>query len=498
MTLSAIFHHSCRMLGLSLAVLGLSSCCHLGSRLRVQANPDGYVPSLHTLFDRLDPHGGTLRILLVHGMNNHPFGDETQFVKKFGASATTYAALQQRLLQMLDARGPDTKEYQDLRASLTAAILGEQFPGLIEHMNKKLGKAEAEQDPSELTLFCHPASGPNRRVLGYDLAVKYREKHGGRRVEYHICSWALPVALHKEQVYGSVGDASHPGNTQKWFPQQASRVNRGLKEGLINWGLTDAAIYVGKERTTCQWTVAQSLAHAVDGLDAKKDGLAVVTHSLGSTITVDALCKLLTGSLQLNGTHFHWHKKQDGENLITMLAGCSGAAQKHGVCHDKPVPVYMFANQYQLLRYAEDERQADSGGGSSSSGLLKSLKGGGGGTTGMKLFASPAEQFTQLIKVDGDIDPRLKEALKKHHFQAQVVAFTDPEDLLSHPFGGIDKTATPHDLPSIGTTNVYVHNREMIFLGIMANPLTAHTGYQNNPAVKQCLFDGIPKKDIPE
>jgi hypothetical protein len=72
----------------------------------------------------------------------------------------------------------------------------------------------------------------------------------------------------------------------------------------------------------------------------------------------------------------------------------------------------------------------------------------------------------------------------------QIVAFTDPNDLLSWRLRRKDLGVPRPDRRSVELTNVYMSNGEASVPGLISDPVKAHTGYFDNPTVMTLLLCG--------
>jgi hypothetical protein len=70
----------------------------------------------------------------------------------------------------------------------------------------------------------------------------------------------------------------------------------------------------------------------------------------------------------------------------------------------------------------------------------------------------------------------------------QVVAFTDPNDLLSYKLTGRDVGEHPF-------ANVTLSVARWSYLGIVANPLKAHTGWEKDRRAIKLLINGSGGKN---
>jgi hypothetical protein len=72
----------------------------------------------------------------------------------------------------------------------------------------------------------------------------------------------------------------------------------------------------------------------------------------------------------------------------------------------------------------------------------------------------------------------------------QIVAFSDPNDILSWRLRPQDLKVPRPDRGSVKLTNVYLSNGEFSIPYVFSDPTTAHTGYFDNPTVMQLLLCG--------
>jgi hypothetical protein len=75
----------------------------------------------------------------------------------------------------------------------------------------------------------------------------------------------------------------------------------------------------------------------------------------------------------------------------------------------------------------------------------------------------------------------------------QIVAFSDPNDILSWRLKRYDLKLPPSEWGSVKLTNVYLSNNEFSVPLIFSDPTTAHTGYFENEAVMDMLVCGAAK-----
>jgi hypothetical protein len=232
-------------------------------------------------------------------------------------------------------------------------------------------------------------------------------------------------------------------------------VNGLLKHSVVEWGLTDAALYLSNGRGEFEWAVATGISRMAAELKSD-DRMVVLTESLGSTITYNVL-KHFSGDKVIYGRPWKWTDAQQ--------AGWTSFLHKQGTGAEARIAFYMMANQYALL---STDEQKPSGMGPM-----------------MKEAAEPVDHPAQVLGA----------AFKKTQGAPpiQLVAFTDPDDLLSF------RLPTEGAPSNIQIRNVIVNNNWYaigLFVGPVeavdaTNPLNSHTGYDTNGKVLDVMLNGI-------
>ena len=73
----------------------------------------------------------------------------------------------------------------------------------------------------------------------------------------------------------------------------------------------------------------------------------------------------------------------------------------------------------------------------------------------------------------------------------QVVAFNDPNDILSWEVDKKNLGFPRPDWPQVKLTNVYLPNGEFSVSPLFSDPITAHNGYLDNQTVMELLVCGM-------
>jgi hypothetical protein len=262
----------------------------------------------------------------------------------------------------------------------------------------------------------------------------------------------LTAKLKQQLLYDRTGDPSTDCATDKECKPKRVRLNALIKDKLVSDCFADALIYQGgsKDEILRQMKIALAYATApeidissasfkaldvqsatlrADKASASAEGsLAVITDSLGSKVLFDAL---------------------DAQATKNSTPAARAAADR---TRERIGLVFMRANQLPLLALADAERQG--------SDPIKSL----------------ANEKTQVRGATG--------------FQRTVVAFSDPNDLLSYPLLGSSYQGP--SWASVKLADILVSNKTS-WLGLLENPWGAHTGYGENRDVTRLMLHGSDK-----
>jgi hypothetical protein len=218
------------------------------------------------------------------------------------------------------------------------------------------------------------------------------------------------------------------------FPSNGARVNRGLKNGLMDWGFSDAVMALGSLRpyilSALRQLILKSLGDSPESKSADQtetqadQEFIIVSHSLGSYLIFSALDvgPVYDGSSPL---------QQSSERFEQILARTS--------------LVYFFANQLRLLELAN-------------------------------LDGASEKNLSSHLKAWGRVRCEYLKSLPGSGQQCQpprITALNDPSDLL---------TWTVPSLPSVDVVNLSVKNSTH-WLGLIEDPSSAHNRYAHDKKV---------------
>jgi hypothetical protein len=271
--------------------------------------------------------------------------------------------------------------------------------------------------------------------------IERTQQIGGTPVRFHALVWSpLTTPLKRQLDYDNTGtpsDCSAAGNAE-CKPVRA-RFNGYVKDNLLNDCLSDAVIYEGQSRDAIRDAMVESVSRIIESNPNGDRSLAVVAESLGSKILFDALSAML-----------------ESRQPRTQALG-QQASRRLGL-------LFMAGNQLPILGLAEQGieqlgQRHDAGTVREPDALRRFLE------LRRRQAAPRAETFTRLA----------------------VVAFTDPNDLLSYRL-----LPARYAAQDVAVADVLVSNART-WLGLLENPMPAHLDYLMNPQVGELIACGWPR-----
>ena len=216
-------------------------------------------------------------------------------------------------------------------------------------------------------------------------------------------------------------------------------VNRQLKSLLIDDALADPVLYIGRYRNHMQFPIMRAIEAILHDYQSQ-DELAIITQSLGSYMCYDTLLKMSRGESIMG-------EKDYSAAVVQDLIGHTNY-------------VYMLANQLPLLELSEVSNP-------------------------LPLRHVPATALKALAEIRRQNKPKARRQQPPAPFSLHLVAFSDPNDLLSYP---LDRTSISGNM--IEYSNVVVSVERSAILGVFAWPMTAHTGHDKSKVVMDFLAFG--------
>jgi hypothetical protein len=251
----------------------------------------------------------------------------------------------------------------------------------------------------------------------------------GKKVRAYELTWSATTDALKARQFAS--DATYASNRVL--------VNRQLKAQLIDDALADPVLYIGRYRNHMQFPIMRAVEAILHDYQPR-DELAIITQSLGSYMCYDTLLKMSRGERIMG-------EKEYSADVVQDLIGHTNY-------------VFMLANQLPLLELSE--------------------------------VSNPLpirRESSTAVKALAEIRRRHKPAARLQRQQAplalHLVAFSDPNDLLSYP---LDQSSISGN--TIVYSNAVVSVERSAILGVFAWPMTAHTGHDKSKLVMDLLAFG--------
>jgi hypothetical protein len=228
------------------------------------------------------------------------------------------------------------------------------------------------------------------------------------------------------------------------YPYERANLNRALKDGLLNDCLADALIYQGKSRDA----ISQQLQHALLAASTPSGAKLAKPSVLSAASTASKPIVFISESLGSKVAFDAIYKLQNSADDAERLAGAR--------VFDRFAQVFMGANQLPILALADQDI---------------------GGMKARSVSDYPADPLGALLG-NRKSSPSLMATRP-----IQVVAFTDPNDLLSYAL------ARSTSVMSFDVVDVIVSNDSTLF-GFVERPDTAHTAYRENEVVTKLIACG--------
>jgi hypothetical protein len=335
--------------------------------------------------------------------------------------------------------------------------VGNHIPGystiLLEKLAKELDLPVMESPFKELTLS--DAQAPSKD-LGNLRLNRLLSKDRSRDLLFYELTWSSISETEKEVLaYDNSGQHSF----------RRAKVNDIMKK-FSNDAIADPMIYLGEKQEDIQKSVAQSYCwmlsygwsdfpsgiHKPCNLtspdifnNAEKDDYIFISHSLGSRITIDAMQRL-AGLL----------------NNKEVQKEYPGMEKLHHAIQDKVITIYMLSNQLPLLQ----------------------------------LGRSLPEVLNEHEKY---CSPQGSNYAERFANQTHIVAFSDPNDMLSYaiPEGFKDKYLDSRMCTTVSNISLNIaHVVDMFGFSEVANPMEAHVGYDHDERVVSLLAHGLSDQNM--
>jgi len=265
--------------------------------------------------------------------------------------------------------------------------------------------------------------------------ASYLDGTGRLRLRLYELTWTPTVVGLKKQAFLD----------GEFLAKKRALVNQELKSGLMDERFPDAILYAGCYREHMQYPVMRAIQFIErDGLTAD-DELAFITHSLGSRMTFETL-----------------NDMRNDKSILGVVDDNGSIAESVSL---RTKYFFMLANQLPLFV------------------LSDVINPKGEGRRALKEFLQfQSEARSRVLS----LNKSAKEEPAVH-----VIAFSDPNDLLSYPINEEDVLdGQPPDSPEVVVRNVRISVAKWGIPFLLADPLTAHTGYLTDSRTAEMIVKG--------
>lgn len=331
--------------------------------------------------------------------------------------------------------------------------VGTHTPGyatrIRENLALKLGLDVFSRRDKDITLI---DPDDRKTVIGNLRVTRMQNEEASKDLIFYELTWSVNTSVQKRIL---------DYDTSGLYEHKRAAFNHTLKKFLDDV-IPDPEIYVtdknnyilkATQQATC-WMLSRSWSQLkpeekqvcrVSSFnqmkDLSRDNIIFITHSLGSKILMDSLTDMVS--------------------TVAAVEARPDMAQSPKVrliieeLKNKEMTVFMLANQLPLLQIAGAKPQV--------TGQIRSY-----------------------------CRPKGKNYGKRVFKQVNIVAFSDPNDLLSYGINQdfVDNYMDSRMCPSVTNVNINIAEEISVFGAGVVNPVTAHTEYDNDTRVIEMIAKG--------
>ncbi len=291
--------------------------------------------------------------------------------------------------------------------------------------------------------------------LGELNLFRFTDEHRKRDLIFYELTWSSITQSSKEAIAFDQSDV---------YKARRASINQSLR-AVINDIAPDPIAFAGNRGEPILNAIGQSLCWAMSrtwsqlpesttgqaceldddfGSRAAIDDFAFITHSLGSRAIMDSLQRTVR-----RADDPEFHDNRDVQRMTDAL-------------RERELQLFMLSNQLPLLEAGQDPQE----------------------------ITGAAAEFC------GPDAPRSRERFFK---SIRMVAFSDPNDVMSYPIPEtwVERYVDSRLCPKVTNITINIASVNSLFgLGSIANPLTAHTGYDADERVGGLMAKGAGHEDV--
>ena len=301
-----------------------------------------------------------------------------------------------------------------------------------------------------------------------------------------FCSLPTKSAVHNPQRFAEYQWMTEQQATDLGrLPNRAVLINRDLKTGLEDWGFSDVLLGVGPLRPILEEGIRQLIGKSAafdprvsagatsvhqgrraynwqDHLENGKSDDQVfiaVTHSMGSFLLLDSLALDTGDRARIAPQAYNTGQSTTEDRALQYVV-------------ERTSLIYFFANQVPILELADLKTDA------SSSLATSAPDPDAGPAAGQPVMHSETALISQWAQAHAAFEQRLHPNDANAQTKMEIVAFSDPSDLL---------TWRVPKLRDVDVVNLYPQNA-LHWFWLFESPTDAHDNYAKNRAVIRVMF----------
>ncbi len=246
----------------------------------------------------------------------------------------------------------------------------------------------------------------------------------------------------------------------------SAKANNKIKNKLVNGCLSDVTTYAGDKGAEIRFKLLESLYLINGSLNQNNDDrIIIISSSLGSKVLADVL--LLDSQMNIPKEPINNSNPAFIEDTLRKVDSYKANAKS---LLQRADTIFMASNQLALLYPLQP--------------TLRVSKNNSEKVRAEQEFADPLVYALDMV-----IGEKLALKTRGNKTKLTVVAFNDPNDLLSYPVP--DEVLIPSDDASKNFTlyNINVSN-DWTWFGLLVDPVKTHTGYLSNDDVIELISCG--------
>jgi hypothetical protein len=292
----------------------------------------------------------------------------------------------------------------------------------------------------------------SKHLLGILWRYPFVQRKTGVPVRMYALTWTPATEGWKDKKF----------ETDERYSHYRLAGDRFLKKDLMDARFSDAVLYAGEYREHMQYPIVESVSYILRDNFGPADELAIITESLGSYMTYDTLLRMSNGYSFLHEKNYNPY---DARRFVGQTS-----------------TIYMLANQIPLLELSDVNNPPSEKKPSAS----------------VAVSDSGSQLMKQFAKVRAAQAPAGKHGVPLE-LDLNLVAFSDPNDLLSYPISDADvltRGRAPENI-HVSYGNVTYSLARWSLFWIVVDPIKAHTGHASSNKVLNLIVHGHNARNAP-